>query len=403
MRAIARALCAALAGGFLLILTSSAGSPASAAPAPDSAYTAVTPCVVFDSRVTQGAGGSFLGPINGGQAVTYLVEQLFPAGQGGGNTDCGIPKEANAVEINVVAVNALNEGNLKVTDGSPVSSGGLVNYNNLTPKLNTANAVIVPVDEEGQLVVTPNCGAGCTADSTDIRGVVLGYFTDELAVRTTATEVEVAQLQVEVAQLQALLADVTRIPSGVGGHDTLQFSGMNVQLVDGTGSTVCSDGTGGTFDSNCNGQGNLIVGYAENPHGYARTGSHNIVGGLDNAWSSYGGAVLGQNNTITNDYATVTAGYGNSALEPGASVSGGAESSASGSMSSISGGSKQSASGSRSAVSGGVSNVASGVSSSVTGGAFNSASAVQATVSGGNVRNAADTDDWVGGGLTQNS
>ena len=461
MRAIARALCAALAGGLLLVLATSAWSSPSGASPPDTTYTAVTPCVVFDSRASQRADGEFVGPINGGEAVTYLVEGTFPAEQGGGNTDCGIPRTAIAVEINVVAVNAINEGNLRVSDGSPVTTGGVVNYNNLTPKLNTSNSVIVPLGDEGQLVVTPNCGAGCTDDSTDVRGVVLGYFTDELATRTAATEAEITQLhlgvnqlttdntqleadvdqlqadntqlQTDVDQLQALLADVTRSPSGVGGQDTLRFSGMNVQIVDGTGTTACTDGTGTTFDSSCNGQGNLIVGYAENAFGYGRTGAHNIVGGPDNGWSSYGGAVLGATNQITNDNATVTGGggnvasgqratvsggTGNIASATGSSISGGDRNTATGVTSSVSGGATSTASGNSGWVGGGVSNTASGPYSSVSagnsgvasgsfsgvsGGFSNTAAGLAATVSGGYSKTASGDYDWVGGTLFQDS
>lgn len=397
----------ALARLVVLSLAIAAGATAGAAlwqPAGastvDGVYTTVAPCVLFDSRATQGASGGFLGPINGGQAVTYLAWETFPAGQGGGNTECGIPKAATALEINVVAINALGEGNLRVTDGSPGGSGGVVSYNALTPKLNTANAVIVPLDDTGHLVVTPNCGAGCSADSTDIRGVVLGYFTEELAGRTTATEAAITSLQTQVNQLQTLLLDVTRIPAGVGGKDTLRFSGMNVQIVDGSNSTPCTDGTGEAFDTACNGEGNLVVGYAENDLAHPRSGSHNIVGGADHGWSSYGGAVFGSRNQITNDGTTVTGGILNTASGVGSSVSGGRNNAATGAScaeadasSSVSGGSYNQATGCKAAVSGGggiglgpsgEGNLASARFASVTGGQKNAASGgTAATVSGG--------------------
>ena len=37
-----------------------------------------------------------------------------------------------------------------------------------------------------------------------------------------------------------------------------------------------------------------------------QTGSHNLVLGNGQAWTSYGGAVMGRNNSITSAYATVT-------------------------------------------------------------------------------------------------
>ena len=363
MRATARLFAAALTGGLLLVLALSTWASPSEASPPDTTYTAVAPCVVFDSRVTQGATGGFLGPINGGQAVTEQVTGTFPAGQGGGNTTCGIPVGAASVEINVVAINALNEGNLRVTDGTPTTSGGAVNYNNLTPKLNTANAVIVPLDATGQLVVTPNCGGGCTADSTDIRGIVLGYFSDSLAIRLAAVE--------------AKLQDVTRIPAGIGGQPTVQFSGVNVQIVDGTGDTGCDDANT-TFYEPCNGRGNLIVGYAENPFG-PRTGAHNIVGGEGNSWTSFGGAVFGVFNTIGDDYATVTGGYSNVADGRYSMVTGGDDNHAQGQTSVVAGGYGALASGTSATVSGGSGNSATGDASTVSGGRDNTASQAQCT------------------------
>src|SRR5436309_3931349 len=51
----------------------------------------------------------------------------------------------------------------------------------------------------------------------------------------------------------------TYVSSGVGGKPTVEFSAVNVQVIDGTGLT-----------SKVNGTGNLVVGYAENPSARAR-------------------------------------------------------------------------------------------------------------------------------------
>ena len=59
---------------------------------------------------------------------------------------------------------------------------------------------------------------------------------------------------------------------------------------------------GQTYDTT-NGLGNLIVGYNElgNPNGDNRTGSHNLVTGQQNSFSSYGGLVVGQVTTPSPD------------------------------------------------------------------------------------------------------
>jgi hypothetical protein len=336
---------------------SSLWSSASAAPAPDAAYTAVTPCVGVDSRAAQGATGGFVGPINGGQAVTYQVTGTFPVGQGGGNTTCGIPAGATSVEINVVAVNALNEGNLRVSDGSPVTTGGIVNYNALAPaKLNTSSTAIIPLDATGHLVVTPNCGVGCTVDSTDVRGVVLGYFTSSLATRVAAVEAKLASVSLAT----------------VDGQPTVRFSGVDVQIVNGTGAT-----------DTANGAGNLILGYDRNLYSTARTGSHDLVIGDDNGWTSSAGAVFGTANTISGTSATVTGGDNNTASGPYSSVTGGNFNMASGSSSAVLGGASNAASGDYSATLGGQSNVASGFTAAVSGGIGNKATAMSSSVTGG--------------------
>jgi len=66
----------------------------------------------------------------------------------------------------------------------------------------------------------------------------------------------------------------TYVSSGVGGEPTVEFSSVNVQVVSGSGSTS------GTV----NGEGNLIVGYAENPYKYKQTGSNDLIVGIDNGW-----------------------------------------------------------------------------------------------------------------------
>ena len=136
-------------------------------------------------------------------------------------------------------------------------------------------------------------------------------------------DIEIEQLKAQVAQLTTLLANVTRVGNNI------TFSGMNVHIVDGTGDT---GGTG-------NGLGNLIVGYNElRGSGDVRTGSHNIVIGSHNNFSSYGGLVAGYQNTMSAAYASVSGGYNNTASGMYSSVSGGSVNTASDYYSSVSGG-----------------------------------------------------------------
>ena len=70
--------------------------------------------------------------------------------------------------------------------------------------------------------------------------------------------------------------------------DLLTMSGMNVQVVDGSGDT----------SGVVNGFGNLIVGYNEKGFAATRTGSHNLVVGLNHEYTSYAGLVAGNSNVI---------------------------------------------------------------------------------------------------------
>jgi hypothetical protein len=168
------------------------------------------------------------------------------------------------------------------------------------------------------------------------------------------------------------------------GYPTALFQGINVQVVNGTGTT-----------HSANGLGNLIVGYnrprAARPIcslGYYvtasdcrakggiwarshKSGSHNFVGGDFNSYSGWGGVVLGIENAISAPYANVT---------------GGALNVASGDLSSVGGGSSNSATGMYGVVGGGLGNIAAGSFSALSGGAR---------------RTAVGSEDWVGGALLQ--
>jgi chaperonin cofactor prefoldin len=198
-----------------------------------------------------------------------------------------------------------------------------------------------------------------------------------------------------VAALEAKTQDMSRGPDPNTGKTTVRFSGVNVQVVSGSGAT------GGAI----NGLGNLIVGYNElrtqlsDRDDDARTGSHNLIMGQANNYTSYGGLVAGGFNSVSGVFASVSGGEGNTASGPRASVSGGAGNTASGPLASISGGQQNTASGRYASVSGGAFNTASGFTTSVSGGSSNTASNTFSTVSGGSNRSAPGPYDWAAGSL----
>jgi len=96
---------------------------------------------------------------------------------------------------------------------------------------------------------------------------------------------------------------------------TVKLSGYNMQIVNGTGSTNSTSGLG-----------NLLIGYnaLRSQHGIdARTGSHNLILGDFNNYTSYGRLVAGYENTISGAYAVVSGGGDNTASGQYSSVSGG--------------------------------------------------------------------------------
>lgn len=229
----------------------------------------------------------------------------------------------------------------------------------------------------------------------------------ELEDTLASTQASLADVQDLLAETSAALADVQALLDGVSRTDTaLVLSGANLQVVDGSGATA----------GPVNGLGNVIIGYNERTFAQGRTGSHNLIVGEEHAYTSFGGVVAGERNTISNRAASVVGGKQNVASGLNSSVCGGSENTASGQFASVGGGFANSSSGQNaaisggcenaatntySAVSGGQSGVASGFWSSVTGGFTNKATASHAAVSGGSTHTAASQFNWRAGSLSE--
>ena len=280
--------------------------------------------------------------------------------------------------------------------------------------------------------------AGERARAADVNG----NFTS-LKAAVEGAQRENAELRGQIKDLQAALATVIALKDAlsvesVGGVRTVRFTGVNLQVVNGTGNTEL-----------VNGAGNLIVGYDEgntaakivcspatDVNGNSltteadclaaggsvatrqKTGSHNLVMGSQNSYSSAGGIVAGRGNFVTALYASNLggtgniasgrfsvniAGQGNHPAEAGAATLSGANNTASGSNSSVSGGSSNVASFVGATVSGGFRNSASGPQSNVTGGTLNDSSGAFSHVSGGSRNNSSGTVSTIAGGSANDS
>jgi hypothetical protein len=137
-----------------------------------------------------------------------------------------------------------------------------------------------------------------------------------------------------------MLKHASYTASGVGGKPTIQFYGVNVQVVNGEGKT-----------SSTNGEGNLVVGYDEKAGN--QTGSHDLVLGTAQSFTSFGGIVAGYENDVSGEYASASGGYGNFAVGSYSSVSGGISNLTGSEYASISGGKLNDADGEAASISGG--------------------------------------------------
>jgi hypothetical protein len=158
----------------------------------------------------------------------------------------------------------------------------------------------------------------------------------------------------DVSTLKQTLSKVSYTSQGVNGQPTLTISGANLQVVNGTGQTWQD-----------NGLGNLILGYDEYPG--TQTGSHDLLLGWGQTFTSHGGIIGGRSNTLSGE-ASVVFGFGNVASGGVSAVLGGFGNTASGIEATVSGGDGNTASGNLASVSGGESNTASGFSSAILGG-----------------------------------
>jgi hypothetical protein len=238
-----------------------------------------------------------------------------------------------------------------------------------------------------------------------------------LAGRVAALEAQVAEQAGYISTLQEKVAALEEIFDGVSRNvDDIFFDGVNVHVRSGSGATNGDTGSGPSV----NGLGNIIVGYDElrTDDINEKNGSHNLVVGPQNNYSSYGGLAAGirnwtfgpnasvsggAHNAAVGDYSSVSGGEYNIAFQTGSSISGGFANDTSGDFSSVSGGVGNEATDAASSVSGGWGNIASGFISSVSGGEGNTASGELASVSGGNGRTASGNHDWVAGGLFEDN
>jgi hypothetical protein len=192
----------------------------------------------------------------------------------------------------------------------------------------------------------------------------------QLQAITSSQSITIGSLNSRVNALEAKTQSIT-----VNGTD-LFIDGVNVHVRSGSGSTTGA----------ANGRGNLIIGYNEpktTPPVSVRTGSHNLVLGVGNSYTSHGGIVGGVENLIGGPFATVISGESNQATGPQSVIVSGFIGVADDTTSVVLSGYSNRATGFRAAVISGWENDAQGSYSAILGGDTNVATATESSIGGG--------------------
>ncbi|MDZ7676418.1 MAG: hypothetical protein U5K30_15285 [Acidimicrobiales bacterium] len=132
---------------------------------PESSYTSVTPCRVFDTR---GVGGAFENETRDFDVVGDL------APQGGKNGGCDIPAHADSVVMTVTGVTPTGKGFMrgKAYDGSSVlPQATLLNY---APAIDASNTITLPVASGATDAFT----LGTYGNRVHLVGDVVGYYSE---------------------------------------------------------------------------------------------------------------------------------------------------------------------------------------------------------------------------------
>jgi hypothetical protein len=193
-------------------------------------------------------------------------------------------------------------------------------------------------------------------------------------------EARLAELE-ELARQFEEFRSVFRIEDG-----DVVIEGANLHIRSGQGRTECMP------SDQCNGKGNLIIGYDEprrecidrddddgrlcsgdnhcsggicapvsRPH---KTGSHNLIVGRGHSYKGFAGVVLGESSTVSGDHNSVLGGGNNTASGYSSVVVGGASNTTHGGHGVVVGGFMNEADGARNVVVGGFENIARGEATS---------------------------------------
>ncbi|MCP4132609.1 MAG: hypothetical protein GY754_16715 [bacterium] len=217
--------------------------------------------------------------------------------------------------ISVLAFSGCEAG-LGQSDSSEDEMNNKFSFSDMYSKLKTMQEEIDNLKQTNQeLQTTVELLTGGSLSSIDTIETRLND------VESTLINLNIGTIETRLSDVESTVTNLNTAFSGVSRDgSTITFSGVNVQIVNGSGSTY-----------GLNGLGNLVVGYNDArydalPDGFkntVQTGSHNVVIGGYHNFTSYGGIVAGRCNSITGAGSSVTGGKYNIASGVSSSVVGG--------------------------------------------------------------------------------
>ena len=205
----------------------------------DATFVAMTPCRLIDTR----PGGDRVGTHS-----KFGASETKTVAARGKNGKCMVPSVAVGLSLNVTAVGATAPSFLTIWPDGTLPKASSLNPGPGQPPI--PNAVTTTLSGSGSFKMFNKAG------SVDVIVDVNGYYTKsslkDLDQRLVVLEAgsgtdltvldRISALEAENAALKELTASMSL--ETVDGKNTVQFSGVNVQVVSGSGSTGRSTGPG---------------------------------------------------------------------------------------------------------------------------------------------------------------
>lgn len=321
----------------------------------------VTPCRLFDTRISQGGTG----PLASQEIRGFNVFGATLSSQGGDPSGCGLPElttdgvpQTIAIAVTMASLSPQGSGTLKMWAGDisqPVHAT-VVDYQSIS----SANTTAIAVRTSGTLGTGSDIVLRANGAATDVLGDVVGYYSQ--SARQTQLNAESSNL-ISGSGVNTVPAGVVGATIGGGGSaNNSETFGPTPNRVLGNYGTV---GGGAANDAGTN-----QVPPSDSRFATVSGGQSNVASG---GFSTIGGGV---NNSATSNMTTVGGGFGNTATNSIATIAGGQGNSASGGWATVGGGIANSAAADGATIGGGGGfspdgNIAMGTNSTIAGGTHN--------------------------------